>query len=539
MKIEITEDVEEEQVDYGNEVSSCWVCSRPGLETNEFYPEMKYCGPEHRDMHHPQDHDEPWPFSVRQKEGVGRLLIAARDIDKGELIFTEKSLACGPNHTLTAEHCLDCLKPTEDNYRCSKCGWPVCNSSCEEGENHSIECSVLSENRSKIDVSALLEKGVLYWPISALRVLLLSVNKPTDWAIVQRMLSHREEQKQKEFWKQYKVHLVDFIREVCGLGGTYTEEEVEHVSGVIDVNSIRLATHGHGVYSKTSIMSHSCLSNTKSIMNEDDSVDVRAVLEIRKGQEITKTYCTSLETTQLRQEKLKKGWYFTCTCLRCSDPLECLSFTSAVVCLKCREGLVLSTDPINSEAPWKCGDCGEEKDSSAIKKLNQYFMSAIQESGEDCMQLDSLLEKAVKMFHPSHYIPTLTRIKLNTAFLKLGARNPNEAEIELLMRRKEFLDEVHQVIETVEPGLTQRRGLSLFERAVCHLQLGRELYDKKKFNNDDFSKLLENTIGNLDDCLECLEHYSVGGYMDDVNFKAGAARDDAELWLDQLRTGDL
>jgi hypothetical protein len=34
---------------------------------------------------------------------------------------------------------------------------------------------------------------------------------------------------------------------------------------------------------------------------------------------------------------------------------------------------------------------------------------------------------------------------LNTAFLKLGARNPDQAELELLMRRKEFLDEVHQV----------------------------------------------------------------------------------------------
>merc|ERR1712012_1097903 len=101
-----------------------------------------------------------------------------------------------------------------------------------------------------------------------------------------------------------------------------------------------------------------------------------------------------------------------------------------------------------------------------------------------------------------------------------------QAELELLMRRKEILDEVHQLIEVIEPGLTQRRGLSLFERAICHLQLGRELYDSKKFPQADFVKLLERVIGDLDDCLECLEHYSVGTYLDDVNFKAGAARDD-------------
>ncbi len=35
-------------------------------------------------------------------------------------------------------------------------------------------------------------------------------------------------------------------------------------------------------------------------MNEDGSVDVRAVLEIPRGQEITKSYVSALETTQMR-----------------------------------------------------------------------------------------------------------------------------------------------------------------------------------------------------------------------------------------------
>jgi len=286
-------------------------------------------------------------------------------------------------------------------------------------------------------------------------------------------------------------------------------------------------------------MSHSCTSNTKTIMNEDQTVDVRAVMKIPRGAEITKSYVSSLETTQLRQERLMDGWYFRCKCLRCCDPLEGLSFASSVACLKCQEGLILSTNPLDPEADWSCGDCGFIKTADSIKKLNEYFMKAIMAATDDCSSLDDLLEKACKMFHPSHYLPTLTRIKLNTAFLKLGARNEGNAEVEILMRRKEFLDEVHQVVETIEPGLTQRRGLSLFERSVCHLQLGRELYDRKKFPKEDFAKLLEAEVSSLEDCLDCLEHSSVGGYLDDVNFKAGAARDDAESWLSQLQEGSL
>ena len=93
---------------------------------------------------------------------------------------------------------------------------------------------------------------------------------------------------------------------------------------------------GHGVYLKTAIMSHSCISNTKTIMNEDQTVDVRAVMAIKAGTEITKSYVSSMETTQMRQEKLLAGWYFKCKCLRCIDPLEALSFTSSVACLRCR-----------------------------------------------------------------------------------------------------------------------------------------------------------------------------------------------------------
>ena len=110
-----------------------------------------------------------------------------------------------------------------------------------------------------------------------------------------------------------------------------------------------------------------------------------------------------------------------------------------------REGLILCTDPLDRDADWACGDCGVGKSADSIRKLIEYFKSAIVEAREDCMQLEDLLEKSTKMFHPSHYIPTQIRIKMNTAFLRLSLRNSEEAVCELLMRRKELLDEVYQV----------------------------------------------------------------------------------------------
>ena len=72
-----------------------------------------------------------------------------------------------------------------------------------------------------------------------------------------------------------------------------------------------------------------------------------------------------------------------------------------------------------------------------------------------------LLEKALKMFHGNHYVVTRLRINLSMAYLELAGRmglEPHKVPAELHLKRKEFLDEVHKVVEAVEPGLSRRRG---------------------------------------------------------------------------------
>ena len=69
----------------------------------------------------------------------------------------------------------------------------------------------------------------------------------------------------------------------------------------------------------------------------------------------------------------------------------------------------MSSDTMDRGAEWVCGDCGDVKTADSIKKLNDYFVSAIMEARDDVMGLEDLLTKATKMFHPSHYVPTLAR----------------------------------------------------------------------------------------------------------------------------------
>ena len=62
----------------------------------------------------------------------------------------------------------------------------------------------------------------------------------------------------------------------------------------------------------TALLSHSCIANTKTIIDSGYSCEVRATTAIAAGEEITKQYVNPLETTALRRAKLKAGWYFDC-----------------------------------------------------------------------------------------------------------------------------------------------------------------------------------------------------------------------------------
>ena len=46
-----------------------------------------------------------------------------------------------------------------------------------------------------------------------------------------------------------------------------------------------------------------------------------------------------------------------------------------------------------------------------------------------------------------------------------------EVPVEIFLRRRDLLDEIHRVVELAEPGFTRRRGISIFETSTCRLQV--------------------------------------------------------------------
>ena len=53
--IEVKHEEDDEEVE-PEDVTCCWLCSRDGVETSDFYCNVRYCGEACREKHHPQDH---------------------------------------------------------------------------------------------------------------------------------------------------------------------------------------------------------------------------------------------------------------------------------------------------------------------------------------------------------------------------------------------------------------------------------------------------------------------------------------------------
>ena len=58
-------------------------------------------------LHYDSDKKACWPFAISQKIGVGRCLVAARDISAGELVLHDASVTSGPRDDQSV--CVNCF----------------------------------------------------------------------------------------------------------------------------------------------------------------------------------------------------------------------------------------------------------------------------------------------------------------------------------------------------------------------------------------------------------------------------------------------
>ena len=129
---------------------------------------------------------------VEQREGVGRFVVAVRDIEPLELVMWDSAACLGPRMGCPP-CCLQCLKRTDGTFSCPECGWPMCDLQCAQGKSHAIECHTLKNSPEKVEFSNFEEPHDHYRSVAPLRLLRVKEKCPEVWERLGYLMDHNED----------------------------------------------------------------------------------------------------------------------------------------------------------------------------------------------------------------------------------------------------------------------------------------------------------------------------------------------------------
>jgi len=442
--------------------------------------------------------DKCLPYAINYEDSCGRLLKASRDISAGEVLFLDTPGGVGPDNN-PRPVCLTCYKRLPFLvYRCRHCSWPLCSPFCQQDDGpHSRECKLFQLNRPRFNIEDYSAPCSWYNSIMVLRILWLKENKPDTWSLIDMLMDHLDDTK-KESKRKNKI--VDFIHNHCKLS-QFSEEEILHVIGVIDTNAYIIGENPNkdvdlqGLFPIMSILNHSCTSNTISYALNDFKFVCRAVIPIKKGEEITTNYLHynyHFFGRSNRQPELSEHWHFSCSCPRCRDLSELGTWVDALVCQECKQGRMMPLN-INLGAEWVCGTCYAIMASDEVKKTITHYWDLIEETTKSGIEeLSKLLQKLLLIFDKNHYY--LLEVKRRIIENIVDYEDLAEP---LLQKKVTFCRDHLTVQENLAPGLSEYRAYISSHISEPLYWLAREKYQGKRIEAEELKRLMEEVAEHL------------------------------------------
>ncbi|KAJ6640179.1 SET domain-containing protein SmydA-8, isoform A [Pseudolycoriella hygida] len=473
-------------------------------------------------------------IKLTENRTLGRYAIVTDNVSAGEILFEEYPFVVGPKSN-SKLICLVCCRPIDtDGLRCPKCKWPLCEK-CVDEQIHRLECEIFVNNSVKFYGAYGSENEVCLQLdcITPLRFLLLIESNPDRWNTEIQLMEHHEIARRNSVqWNVDENNIVGYLHGPCGLKKRFSADMIQRICGIIEVNSFEARTKsGHEircVFPKTAVMSHSCVPNTcHSILASDGyKIFVRASVNIEKDTPLTACYTFTMSGTLARQEHLRKGKYFTCQCARCIDPTELGTHFSSIKCKKCDDGYVVSTDPLDESASWKCMVCMNIISSSATSQT----LSAIQNEAngveitlftpEGIGKCEYLLKKLKHKLHPNHFI----QIDLRQNLIKMLGRTPgyqlNELSDIQLKYKIDLCYQILSLLHVLHPGQTRVRAMLLYELHAPLFLHGKIAFRKGLINDTELKEILTKSIDLLDECITILQREDVSSIENKVVYVA-------------------
>ena len=154
-----------------------------------------------------------------------------------------------------------------------------------------MECHVLASVKHKLNLSLDQKSFHLFPCITPLRMLLLRNSDPLSWAVLETFMDHCDERgaKDGQAWQIYDLLVINFVQKYLEL--QFSDADIRSVIGIIRTNSVKMEQRCNigeavAVYPTYSFANHSCLSNTFTKKHKDGRLDLIALSDISKDDQI-------------------------------------------------------------------------------------------------------------------------------------------------------------------------------------------------------------------------------------------------------------
>jgi len=472
---------------------ACKVCSATPATPCGGCGAVSYCGKECQKTHWKEHKGKCKSYKiVTSVEEHGRNVIAARDIKAGEMLMSSKPFCVGPRMHQPTVCCLGCHRAVGKLLCCEKCGLPVCSVKCAGSNTHQMECTLISNSKAKNSETDTSSSGIMI--VTPLRIIGLRFTKPDLYATAMSMEPNLETLKTRDLWKYLDTHVIQPVLALQIEG--VTVDIVERIVGIILTNSFEVMAKGCllvGMFFEPAMMNHHCVGNARLMLDGSNLMTVIASQPIKKGKPIKWNYGRALDTTWTRQVNLLEHKYFSCQCERCLDPTELGSNLSS---LKCREekceGLTIPKNSMTMKGEWICLKCEAVVNADCVRNL----LKSLQKDTEtldrnDMKAVKNIFNKYSGKLHKNHGVLTELKQYLISGMGRLPGYEMEDLKESDHKQKIILCQEVLDVLEIVEPGLTLGRGLMMFELHSSLVMVSNMEFEKKQNSGQLLCRLLE------------------------------------------------
>ncbi|XP_017557158.1 histone-lysine N-methyltransferase SMYD1a [Pygocentrus nattereri] len=267
----------------------------------------------------------------------GRGLRTTKEMQAGEVVFTEASFAAVVFDSLYLQVCHNCFRRQANPHRCAQCKFAYyCDRTCQRAawDEHKLECAAIRQQGRAPSENVRLAARTL-WRMQR------HTSKVSDGQLTTLdLLEDHISDMAPEDLKELQVDVQKFLEYWPRKSKQFGVEYISHIFGVIKCNGFTVSDQkglqavGVGIFPNLCLVNHDCWPNCTVILNHGNQtaldaalhsqrrIELRALGNIAEGEELTVSYVDFLNVSKDRQQLLKQQYYFHCKCEHCSKGIK-------------------------------------------------------------------------------------------------------------------------------------------------------------------------------------------------------------------------